>query len=1068
MIIIQKARFIWCAALLFALGLIVSNQSPVTAANLVSNGSFETLSGGNPASWSFSSFSTSGTSSVITGYASQGTKSVKLTATGSTDRAVLTQSYIPVTANQLYRFTAKYKTTGAITGSSFMKVIWYDSSQVAITPTYSSFTIQENSDWMLLYRDLTSPVGAAYASIQLEARYGAVIQFDDITMDSVPNLLGNGSMELLIGGNLQTWSFSNLSTSGSATPQNTGGYDQPSHVKLQTTNGTDRALLSQWYIPVTAGKRYKMTAVYKTTALEGRLFMRATFYDSSKTAITPTTSTFGKASSNWRELTRITMAPPNAAYVTFQLQVDQGASVVYWDHIRLEEMAGLTNASGSPLAVSLTDDLPMEMAPADYWALFPQALLNPSADTLWTDNVLRSYYFGMDNDGYSSLDKSKRVDAWEAQLTELSTTVGVQVTGGNPIQAIAGDIPYSPIVITKSPYSDEYYARGNGSQLYMNYVPAYVLTHDSKYLDRAKEFADFMRYSQYTADGDNDFARIHYPAEWSNLVSKGLNVDWKGGFDFQFDWVWTDAYGYTFDLHSPDHHVSSMMASGLVYLYNYTNNIDDLNTAYDLVYNQFPRYGYHTGVYDGRRYYWTGYNPDLNGTPDDGSRPIWDATDNVMGMTARAAAQVGYYKNDARLLEFARGSIWYLIREFDADGRLYYDGSENPRSSRKSESHEAVTIWQAMQALPYLMKAGVDVTEELAGMDRIIKWYYENLDVYGDRKYLRANKVIEGSLAPNENIKIVTYAQATTQSLSEVKWFDEIGTGYTAANPIHIRMSKVNAPTTLNSNWTIHTTQDKVYTVAPSQLSSGLVIPWTMNPGDVYRIEYELTTSSTYNPAIHTLPQGSFGLFINNASSEREYHGIGTQTQPTDAATRVTSTNFLSFPAQILFPFTTEVNSEMSVSAFTGTSVLYPGDGLWGSTNAKRYIYNFRSLLPPSSSSGDAYNVLSNGPVSYSSNAVNDYIGFKFKQPQTCTSCNLITWYAKASNYGTWQASIDGTNRGSVQDGYATSLRAVSGVSLGSATVSSGVREVKFTVTGKNGSSFGYVSGPGGITIERP
>ncbi|MDF2670491.1 MAG: hypothetical protein K0R67_2797, partial [Paenibacillus sp.] len=49
MIIFQKTRFIWCAALLFALGLLVSSQAPVLAANLVSNGSFETLSGGNPA-----------------------------------------------------------------------------------------------------------------------------------------------------------------------------------------------------------------------------------------------------------------------------------------------------------------------------------------------------------------------------------------------------------------------------------------------------------------------------------------------------------------------------------------------------------------------------------------------------------------------------------------------------------------------------------------------------------------------------------------------------------------------------------------------------------------------------------------------------------------------------------------------------------------------------------------------------------------------------------------------------------------------------------------------------------
>ncbi|WP_127587422.1 hypothetical protein [Paenibacillus koleovorans] len=1044
------------------------STSTVHAANLVTNGSFETLSGGSPANWSFSNFSTSGTSAVISGGAAQGSRSVKLTATGSTDRAVLSQWYIPVSANQLYRFAAKYKITGTITGSAFLKVTWYNASQVALTPTYSANTITQNSAWMLLTRDLTAPTGAAYATVQLEARYGAELQFDDVKMESVTNKLGNGGMELLSGGSLQSWTFSNISTGGSLTHQSSGGYDLGSHVMLQTSNATDRAVLSQTYLPVTAGKRYAMTAVYKTSSLNGRLYMKATFYDSGKTAITPTTSTFGTASSTWRELSRITMAPPNAAYVTFQLHVDQGASTVYWDHVRLEELSGLTDADGTPLPVTLTDDLPMELPPADFWAMFPTASLTPPTDTLWTDETLRYYYFGLDNDGYSSFDKSKLLDAAQAAIPTLNPTVGVQIAPGGPTTAIAGDIPYNPQVSIKSPYSDEYYARGNGGQLYTSYVPAYVLTGDTKYLTRAQELASFMRYSQYTSDGDNDFARIHYPSEWSALTAKGLNTVWNGGWDYQFDWVWTDAYGFTFDLHSPDHHVSSMMASGLVYLYNYTNNPDDLDSAYDFVYNQFPRYGYHTGMYDGRRYYWTGYNPDRNGTPDDGSRPIWDATDNVMGMTARAAAQVGYYKNNARMLEYARGAIWYLVREFDTDGKLYYDGAENEKNSRKVESHEGVTIWQAMQALPYLMKAGVDVSEELAGMKRIIEYYYGSLVEYGDRKYIRASKLLDGNLAPNSAHKIVTYVQATTQSLNEVKWFDEIGTGYTAANPLQVRISQVNGPTASNDNWTINGTKDLVYSINPSQLASGLVIPWTMNPGDVFRIEYTVTTSSSYDPDVHLLPQGSFGLFKTNAGGEREYFQVGTQTQLTDTPTTVNSSNFLSFPARILFPFAAETASTMTVSTFGGTPQAYPGDGSWGSTSAKRYVYSFRSLLPPASSSGENYSVSSIGTVTYNSDAVSDYVGFKFTLPQSCSSCSLKSWHAKASNYGIWQAALDGTNVGSTQDGYHSALTSVANIGLGTATISAGAHQFKFTVTGKNASSYGYAIGPGSITIERP
>jgi hypothetical protein len=1042
----------------------------VHAADLISNGSFELVTNGTPDNWSFSSMNTNGTMSVISGGAYNGTKSVELNAAGSTDRAVLSQWHIPVTANQLYRFTSRYKImNGPIGGSAFMKVTWYDSSKKAITPTYPTNTIQNNSNWMLLTRDLTSPAEAAYATVQLEVRYGGTVRFDYVTMEAVNNLIGNGSFEQLdSNGNLNNWAFSSVNTGGSHSPQSSGGYDQNKHVRVDTYDADDRVVLSQWYIPVSAGKRYQMTAVYKVSSLGGKLYMKATFYDANQTAITPTTNTFGQNKTDWTEMIRIIMAPPNAAYVTFQLHVDQGASTVYWDHVRIEELSDLTDAWGNLLPVTHTDDLPMEILPAEFWSMIPSAVLSPPSDTLWTDSFLRYYYFGLENDGYSSLDKPKRVDDRDASLIHLNPTVGVEVPPDGPTMVIADDIPYHPLVSSKSPYSNKYYARGNGGQLYTNYIPAYALTHDVKYLDRAKELANFMRYSQYTADGDNDFTRIHYPSDWSEITARGDHLDWIGGWDYQFDWTWTDAYGYTFDLHSPDHHVGSMLASGMVYLYNYSGNINDLNSAYDFVYNQFSRYGYHSGLYQGRRYYWTGYNPDANGTPDDGSRPIWDATDNVMGMTARAAAQVGYHKNDARMLEYARGLLWYLVREFNTDGRLYYDGAENPKNARRSESHEVVTLWQAMQALPYLMKAGVDVTEEKNGIEQMVKWYIANHEYYGSMQYVRANKVYEGNLAPNEQLAVATYVQATNTALNEVKWFDSTGTGYSVSDPLDVRISRLNPPSGSNSNWTIDANQDKVYRISPSQLSSGIVMPWTMQQGDVYRISYQVTTDANYDPAVHAMPQGSFGVFVTAPDGNREYRGVGVYTQPTSIATRVTASNFLSFPAQILFPFSSETNVTVVVNAFGGTSESYPGDGTWGGTSAKRYIYHFSTMLPPSDSNGRPYSVLSNGPVNYSAIQNGDYVQFDIYQPQSCTNCNIKSWYAKSNKFGIWQASIDGVSQGTAQDGYATSLRTVSDVSLGSASVSKGTRQVQFTVSGKNSSSNGYEIAPGSITVERP
>src|SRR5690606_13070806 len=140
----------------------------------------------------------------------------------------------------------------------------------------------------------------------------------------------------------------------------------------------------------------------------------------------------------------------------------------------------------------------------------------------------------------------------------------------------------------------------------------------------------------------------------------------------------------------------------LVNSYELYNDPSYLKMARDFVYNQIPRYGFHKGVWNGEVYYWTEYNP--SGAED--GKPVNDSTDNVIALVADAVAKVGYHEQDpvlrSQLLEYARGLLWYMVREFTTDGRFYYDGAENPINTRKSVSHDLASVLHSYIALAYL------------------------------------------------------------------------------------------------------------------------------------------------------------------------------------------------------------------------------------------------------------------------------------------------------------------------------------------------------------------------------
>jgi hypothetical protein len=462
----------------------------------------------------------------------------------------------------------------------------------------------------------------------------------------------------------------------------------------------------------------------------------------------------------------------------------------------------LQDAYGYTYKVESVIDMPDPMTPEKFRSLIHPANKIGESTNPWLNPVVRNYFFGRywthEGGGWTHIDDPVESSEYILGLPHAKGLLGKETDGSKPL-IIADDIPFHPIMRRWSNYSSRYYPRRMHDWTVGSLQPAYLITGKKEYLDRIHEMLEFLLYSQYQPNGENQFVKDFYPLDYPKLMESGQAKNWRGGWDYLFDWAWLDGYGYQWSLHEPDHHVGANIALGMLQGWQLFGDDKYLKSAEEFFNYQIPQYGFHTGVWNGHRYYWTQYGRG-------GSlKSSTSATDNIQALVARTAVMMGYYKKDPVLLEYGRGLLWYIVRELKTDGRWFYDGAENPMNHRRYKSHEGVVLNDAITAMVYLIKAGISVDEFVEPFGRALTWYRENLDTMIPEKDFQVWKTFSGS-------NTVVFVQATTNSLSKLS----IGQGIGKVKSV----SKVEAG-------------DKGWNEQPASITD------VLNQGEIFKITYE-------------------------------------------------------------------------------------------------------------------------------------------------------------------------------------------------------------------------------------
>lgn len=878
------------------------------------------------------------------------------------------------------------------------------------------------------------------------------------------NIIQNPGFE----SDLTDWNFTNGGTSGTYSIDTSSPYAGTKSLQLSAPGGADTARATQVGIEVKAAKFYDISVYYKTQSMAGTPYIKVYWYDDASMLLSSRTFPLPPNQPAWAQHivavadieVGLPQAPNLAVSASLEVGVSGGAGTVRFDEVRMEQV--LRSAAGNPITVTNIEDINERYDPdgtadmygmsdpaKDFWDLIPPASLNAPPASVWTNEFMQQYFFGIDTRGFTAATIGPVILNRDAAIQTVNPTIGqLAPEAGGLVKA--GDILHQPFV-KKWTTSGDYYVRKLSDHLYAEYFPAYALTEypnltSAPIYERMLELLDATTMTQWDVDGNNFFTETYYPSDFVP------SPQWYGGFDFLHNVPWTDATGYTWSPHETDHHAVAEMAASLVRGYEYSGDTDYLDAARRFVYNQIPRYGFHTGTWDGHVYYWTEYNP--SGASEN---PIDDAVDNVQGFVALASAMVAYYDNGPykeELLEYARGLLWYMAREFAEDNHWYYYGAEYSNNF-EWETYDLPTIMGAVQTIPYLIKAGMDVDDLVEQLLPAIRWYWDNFGYFHSINRVRSYKTFEGTLAANENVEFVVYAQATTADVEDLRFFDRIPEQFDVPATLQLRISRLVPPSAVEPDWTIDAWNDTVLTVTPEQLENGIHVPFDPDTGDFLRLSYTLTASDAFDANGWKAPNSKL-LVWEEDDGDQVMLG-GPSRNLVGNWTTVRSSNFFQIAAKIAFPFTNE--TEVAIDVGTPPSPQTYNDASWGASTGDAYEYPFDALMAPAASSGRLASPadsppISNGAVAYFSRDTDDYFELDLPQTRSSDDFDVYLEVTRVASGGIFQVSIDGKPQGEPIDGYGSGTVSVY---LGHRELSAGMHKLRFDIVGKHPSSTSYV-----------
>ncbi|GAE06920.1 hypothetical protein JCM10914_3113 [Paenibacillus sp. JCM 10914] len=1022
--------------------LIVDNSLAGNGPNLLSNSGFDTWSGTTLPSWSFQTQgSGSTTRSTAAGFRLTGS-AVRLEAPNAGDQAQVTQASIPVSPLNTYRASFKYRTS-YVEGSATLFVEFKDADGQTIH-TQSTLLFREEQDRFatLAELDATAPPQAVTASMSIQTQHG-LVWVDNAVFQEIANQIVNGSFERETPANGWDFYAAPGSVDANAVWLTTGGYDLGGTLQTSTASTLDTITLTQTGLPLAESRRYKVNVVYNNVVTsEGYSSrVRLTWLDSGSDPLqweTYEAEAFD-LSGEWRRLTQVLFKPAGAARLKIELISGGGTGETLWDGIVVEPWLDLYKVDGTPATdIQISYEWANEIKPEIFWPHVPEAVTTSPDSSVWSSELIRRHFFGLDGYYYLNYWSAPSTKIREFNLPTLAATVGIVPGPNDPGRAFAGDIPFSPIV-SPSGTGGEYFPGGAQSTAGTNST-LYTLTGDSSFLDRSNQMVNYAFYSQYKANGDNEFVRTHYPDEWQKVLDTGRNEQYRGGWDYKFNWNWTNVYGYTYPKHSPDGHVNSQIGARLIHSYQVNNDPALLDAVYDFAYYQLPRNGYNHGLYKDRPYYFFGYGPSTTGIPNDASNPLGDGADNVNAAKAHLLAKLGYLKNDPKMLELARGLLWYLAREYEYDGAFYYDTAENPLNTTRAvldQSHEIMMVWDAMHAFAYLKEAGVDVgPEELVWKEAYDAtaasglWYQSSL-------HLKALKAYDGEPEPNETINPVTYVQVTGKGpYHDVKWFDQLGDETLRPANLDVRISRVIAPNAAETDWTLDSSRDIVLSVDPDVLEQeGIILPWSLSQGEIYRISYQVTLTANFDRLIHTMPNAGLNVATDSGSGLRN-EWIGAMAPSLKIDYNVHASSMLSYPANLYFPFDSATGAQLQTGAAPASIPYAPGSWTPASTSSR---IHFKNLTPSS-----VYNDYFSGSI-YGQIEFEQFIEYDIYVPASSSSAYNVTLERVLGNL-TYQVYIDNVQLPT--DVLLSSTLRTSFHDLGSITLAPGWHKIRFETPG--------------------